>query len=701
MDEESFPDDMDDDAPAAPGGKDGSRAQSSVYAEMGDVRIYYGKPLPQFDIGPVKAYAASIGKDKSSTESPKNFALICEPELVPRRRISAFYKEVISPGLLRLEKASVCYWAPAGEQRFAVVYDIPEGEPLAMPDTENFYKGWRIEKIADYVVRPIISGLHEFHDKEFFHGGIRLTNMFLTGNEKDRHVVLGDCLSAPPSFAQPVLYETVERAIADPYARGPGTVRDDLYALGVSLALLMCQEKTIAGLSDEQIVRKKIEMGSYSALTGGERFSGPSLELLRGLLQDDETQRWGLDDVINWLDGRRLSPQQQKRSKQAMRTLKFAGEKYVAVYPLAVNLHKYKEEACNLIDSGELEDWLNRSVEDKDAAERLNVVMSASQTGEKTQSLRREYLVSVVRMALAPSLPIYYKNMSMTSEGIGTALARAYVRREELKPFHEMFRDKIPVTWYYVQEGFQVNASRMQAVFEACRQAVRQTRTGDGLERCLYMLSIDAPCLSPGLEGYYIRNAKDLSGAFESLCEKGRAPESFLDRHSVAFLSVRDPKMVESVLFDLNSPERHRNILAELKVFAAIQKRHRLAACPHIAGAFLQLLPPVYERFHDRELRETIEKKVQKHARSGDLVQMAETLDDVEVKKADTQRFRMAMQEYRALTIEQERLERGLANKGSFGRASGHNVSVMVSGVLSALLVLLVLFSSWSGHGYF
>jgi hypothetical protein len=153
-------------------------------------------------------------------------------------------------------------------------------------------------------------------------------------------VILGDLIATPPSFAQPALFEPIERAQCAPLGRGLGTFEDDLYSLGVTLTVLLRTRDPMEGLSDEGIIREKVEQGSYAALTGRERFTGAILELLRGLLYDDRAQRWTLDDVVSWLDGQRLSPKQSSKKLKAARQIQFHGERYNRPSLLAADLEK-------------------------------------------------------------------------------------------------------------------------------------------------------------------------------------------------------------------------------------------------------------------------------------------------------------------------------------------------------------------------
>ena len=111
-------------------------------------------------------------------------------------------------------------------------------------------------------------------------------------------------------YAQPIIYDTIPRAIASPLGRGVADYSDDIYALGVTIAALMRVHDIAEGMSDEEIINHKIEVGSFNFIAGKDRFPAQILELLRGTLNDNPNLRWTFDDIMTWADGRRVSAKQ-------------------------------------------------------------------------------------------------------------------------------------------------------------------------------------------------------------------------------------------------------------------------------------------------------------------------------------------------------------------------------------------------------
>lgn len=665
------------------------KSQSSVpqVASYGDIEIYCGEPLPHYNIGSNKAYKAHT----QSQSGEALFAIVCEKNMIPRRKAASKYTSIINPSLAFLVSFGKTYWPPAKQERFVFIYKDNLGKPL-LEKKAFTAMGWKQDKVMDLVVNPMVTVLQDFRDRDFFHGNIRPTNMYEGDGSLDpRRVILGDGLSTPPSLTQPSVFETIERSMADPISRGTGTQADDLYAFGVSLAVMMRSEDPLEGLSQEEIIEEKIRQGSYAAVTGKDRFKGSILELLRGLLHDDPTQRWTVDEILVWMDGRRLSPKQSVKRKKAARPLMFGGQKFLQVPLLVMALDKFPAEAVKMVEDGSLEQWLERSLEDDNAVEQMGVAVSKSGEGGRGAGYQ-DRLVANLAAVLDTMGPARFRGLRMLGDGIGNALCRAMIMKEDVKPFVDFFLQGVAMNWITISENPSMDVGSLIGKFDSCRGSLRQTKSGFGIERCLYTLSTEAPCLSPKLDDYFVASPEDMMMAFEDLCEKGQAPIFFLDRHSIAFLSVNDPKSIDSHLFDLNAPEDYKRVMANLKTLAIIQKRSKMPKFPHIAQAFLKSLPCVFKRFHDQKMLEKIQGEVESAAASGDLARMVAALDNRQVVEKDFRAFREAMIEYAQLKLEYANLEDKLRDEKTFGRTTGKEFAALVSGAIAMLTIAVTTF---------
>ena len=656
--------------------------QDTIAVLGGKIDIDTTKPLPIYNVGSNKAYRA-YSKDQNRTPL---IAILCERDLVPRRNAANVYTGIINPILAKLVMKGAVYWPPLKKQLYTFIYYDNLGSPILAADAVPAL-GWKQDDVMSMVVKPMVNVLQDFRDKDFVHGGIRPANMFDAGTSgSDAKIMLGDCLSAPPSFNQPVLYETIQRGMADPIARGKGTLQDDLYALGVSLAVLMRQRDPLQGMSDQKIVQQKMMNGSYAAVTGKDRFKGEILELLRGLLHDDPTQRWTIDEVIQWMDGRRLSPKQAASYKKAPRPFALGEDKYFITSLMAMDLDKKVSETKKAIEDESLLTWIDRSLEDEETSDRFQkAVLDARQ--QSTGSGYEYCLISNVSIALDPDAPMRYRGLKLMGDGIGYAMVRAITRKTQAAPLVEIFMNSLVLNWLTAQNNNFIDVTALFQKFERCRRFLKTSKYGEGVERALYTLCPESPCLSDVVDEYFVATPDDLLNAYEDLCKRGKPPANFLDRHAVAFLYEKDPKIIEPYLYDLNTHENHRMVAANIKAMAAIQKRYNMDNMTAIAKVMAPRLQAVVKRYHDRRVQDKLKESVIEFQSGGDLKKIAGILDNAEVVKKDLTSFKKAMNEFHRIEQERQNLEMNLQNKESFGINSGREVSAIVSSVLAIIIM--------------
>lgn len=655
-----------------------------------NIKILSSQPLPHYDKGPVKAYAAR-GTEKVPTNL---FAMICEDHLSPRTFKASNYAAIINPALPRLVASGIVDWAPAGKQKYCFIYENTLGQPLMREDTRGGL-GMKPDLVLNAVIRPMISVLQDMRDKDIIHGSIRPSNMFDGGGRNLERAVLGECLAMPVSFHQHILFEPIDRALCSPIGRGTGTTQDDLYTFGVSLAMLLRHNDPTEGLTDEQIIEQKMDEGTYMTLLGSDRFSGAILELLRGLLYDDPQQRWTLDDILVWLDGRRLSPKQAARRSKATRPILFNGHKYLRTELLSRDLHKNISEARLLIEGGELDQWLQRAMDDKPLLARYDNAVKLSGEGGKNAGYA-EQLATRVAIALDPAGPIRYRGISLFPDGVGAALTEAYLMKRNLQAYIDFFLIYFVTQWVDSQPSGVADSVSLVGKFDSARAFLRQKGFGAGIEKCIYTLNPEVHCLSDKLQKFHVRSPEELLYAYEKMSYSAGRPISFLDRHIVAFLSVKDRKNIDPYIHELNSPENHKRILAEMKSVATIQKRSRMEKFPGIAAWMAENLEPVYERFHDREMRADLRKKVERLKEHGDLGKIVALFDNPITYQDDFVGFREAMRHYFELEQEGVDIEYAMRDEANYGRDTGRQVAAMVAAVITGIVILATVFSSFS-----
>ncbi|HIJ63612.1 MAG TPA: hypothetical protein HPQ04_13035, partial [Rhodospirillaceae bacterium] len=256
------------------------KASSGTVTLRDRFSIMLGSPLPDLATPHAQAFVVEERRD-----NPRSlFALIVRPGYPARMQVFRSLKGIECPGLMVLVEWGVVDWPPAGRKVMAIIYERPMGGRVVALGANEFKRMDDADALRKVVV-PLIAALKVLKGQGLVHRAIRPSNLFYATVEKDR-VVLGDCATVPPAFEQPVIFEPIESALANPAGRGSGSPPDDVYSFGATLASLLQGRIPMATAADEAIVRMKVLQGSYTALVGEERLPLPMIEILRGSLCD-------------------------------------------------------------------------------------------------------------------------------------------------------------------------------------------------------------------------------------------------------------------------------------------------------------------------------------------------------------------------------------------------------------------------------
>ncbi|HTS90774.1 MAG TPA: serine/threonine protein kinase [Stellaceae bacterium] len=608
-----------------------------VVTLAGHFDIHVDRPAAELWTPHASAYVVT----DRETPSASLFALICDPQMPPRIDVLEALRGKRLEGMLVPAIWGIVEWPLAARRCFAIVYDRPGGGPLApaaggaAPVSED--------DLVRTVLPPLASSLGQLSAAGATHRAIRADNFHYRDSAR-RVAVLGDCCSTPPGLAQPLLYETIESALANPWARGDGTAADDLYALGVSMVVLLLGCNPAAELPDDQLLLEKMNRGSYAALVGNERLPSSMVEPVRGLLTDDVRERWTVQDLELWLHGRRLSPKQPALQRRATRAFEFNGESHLTARTLAHALTRKPAAAPQALRSPEFETWLHRSLSDP---ERSKLVGSALAEGHDVGALgQEEVLTARAAIALDPAAPLRYKGASVAIDAFGSALAGAFRGHLSLAAVAEAVVARLPVFWLSSQSVMRPELVPLHKVFERMRIQLEDRRPGFGPERVAYENCRTLHCLSPLIEAHYVLDPGDVLRAMEASLEQRPAEEPQIDRHLAGFLGARFKLAKVEWLDEIGSADPGLRALGTLKMLASLQSASGPRSARHTAIRLARQLPATLQRFHNRARRKTLLEELPRLAEKGSLTELLALVDGAAERQRDSLGFAAAAREW-------------------------------------------------------
>ena len=614
-------------------------------------RLLTGDRLPELDLGEAKAVV--VRDDRSPGDML--FARVCPPHGLPRLDIIGSLKHMREAKMLRPVEWGPVNLSGSKQSQVAIIFPRPEHGAL-LPSHVDAVNPMQTDEIAKCVLVPVYLTLALMSQRSMTHRGIRADNIYWDGPGQTS-VMLGDCVTTPPAAMQPVIYESVESAMTPPLGRGAGTIRDDFYSLGVTILVLATGKIPLVGMKDADVINAKLSRGSYAALMDGARPPFGLRELLRGLLSDNADERWGMEQLEQWLAGGLRSTVQEARSGAAARPFEFAGKEYSNFRSLAQAFGENWEKAVKAIKEPAFVKWLQRGASEGPAAERVSTILAMRTHAEKMGPNH----ICQISILLDPLGPLRYRGLVTIPHAVGPILADAFRKKD--KALIDLIVDSITsgtaVKWYSEQ------SQRDQIIYESelknirrMQQMLRHTGPGYGIERCLYMLNPSYSCQSDILQGKFVADVRDLLPALESLVEKNGELPTLMDRHLTAFIASRIKANVDRLLASLEAAQGDAFLtkLGMLSLLAAVQSKHGPSELPHLSAWLARELEPAVNRFKSKTLRDQMRKKLIAQSGSGSLVELHGCLnndnairrDDAARKKA-TREFATAAKEIAAL----------------------------------------------------
>jgi len=638
-------------------------------------------------------YAPAFAAACAERQNESFFALVSDQTLPPRyelvEKLAAMRLDyVLTPvgwGLVDLPGL------PPGS--FATVFERPRGARVANNLTEPMTP-LTADEILRGVLPPLVRTLHAFSDARITHRGIRPTNLFFHGAK--REVMLGDAVSAPPGYAQPDSFESIEGAMAMPHCRGAGTPADDLYALGVTLVYLLLGRDQTAGLDPRELLRAKIERGSFMTIIGQSRLPPELIEILRGLLADDVMERWTIEDVETWMEGRRLKPRQQNPSGIiATRPFDFGGRGSYTARAVAHTFAADPAAAARAIRSTDFEIWLQRSLAD----EKRSVAVAAvrADSGElRTNAGQDLRLTARTCIALDPLAPIRYGDFAIAIDSFGNALLAAFNGRGSLQTIGEVLTARLPQFWMAAQSNLRPELLAMNVAkpFDAMRRLAEDSRLGFGLERVLYELNPMLHCLSPLVQSDHVVDAADLLDALERAAERGAIGDTLLDRHLAAFVAARTRQLARDALDFLSGSPRQR-ALGTLAILAHLQGAHGPATLPALGKFIAAQAATLVDMFHSRERRTRLLAEVNKLAGRGSLSDLFWLLNGSTERSRDIEGFAAARNEYASIERALAVLRRGELTRPAEAAELGGSAGVISAAFLGILVAFVAVLKVW------
>ncbi len=517
---------------------------------------------------------------------------------------------------------------PSGEMGYFVICPAPQGQPLSATQDP-----WSEHDLIEHLLKPAASVLREMQARSVTHRAIRPDNLFRAGPRD--YVTFGCAWAAPPAYRQTALLEPPYVAACLPAGRGDGTIADDIYALGVVMAMLALGQDPMAGMDDEAIIRRKLDVGSYTAVVGAQRMPVAIAELVRGMLADDPEHRPSpalLSDPMA-ARARRIAARPPRR---AQRPIEVGQAEIWTARTLAHAILREPEQGAALLRTGVVEAWLRRSIGDTAMASRMDDVSRMREVSSVVEEAQADaMLVSRAIAILDPLAPLSWRNVAIWPDGLGPALSHALqANPHQALTLAEIAMAEVAPAWGALRpDRADLGALKIEARQQKSWMNVKPAE--NGVLRLSYALNPLTQCNSPLVAPHWVTRLPELLPALEAVAvTPARGKSSPVDRQIVTFIAARRDERVDADIGQLASAAAGGDPLAQLRLLARLQMRFP-GKLPGLAGWMAEIANPALGRFHSQSRRKALAEKLAECARTGQMPPMVAMLDDRPEQQAD------------------------------------------------------------------
>jgi hypothetical protein len=560
---------------------------------------------------------------------------------------------------------------------YFVVCTPPPGPPLSAS-----LDPWADKALMDLVLRPIARVLDVLHNRKLTHRSIRLNKVFQSA--RGQPVTLGAAWAAPPAMHQPAVFESPYSAMCHPAGRGPGTIGDDVYALGVVLLTLSTGVIPMANMDDATIIRWKVELGSFAALTRERPVSGFFADLLHSMFAEDPDHRPLPLQLLDpgSLRGRRAAARPPRRSQQPLMLNDIAVfDARILAYALLIDQRK----AVQFLASGLVTQWLRRGLGDAGLATRIEDLVRERSSDTRSGPLSDPLLVMQTISTISARMPLCWRGVALWPDGLPGLLAQGIAGQPDLLVVtEELLVDDAATVWVRAEGRPGRPLPPDISAFS------HQAGGPNGMARLSYELNPLLPYRAP-IGTAWVGDMPAMMRFLEQAAAS--AGTVLITQHLSAFVAARGDRKSEMQvgnLADAKTGDSFRR--GELALLRDLQLRYHPDPMPALTKWAAARLRPDLEQWRNKPRRAAMEARFDALAQAGILARLLELTGDRVARAQDTAGAIRAADELAAIdaevaAINEEDRERVL-DAERFGQAitGGIGLTVLLLTVMSVLL---------------
>ena len=649
-------------------------------------QIKLQEELPKFSGNKAKAYSAIDKKDSENII----YAVVCDTLYQYRAEEAKKLLGTSHEEMVQLVDMGVVKLSLGDEYRFVMIFSKPSGQRLSEilksnhPLSESF--------IQKQIVQPLSIVISSLNSVGIIHGRISPENIFISGNK----TVLGECLSEPSGLSQDFICEPAERIVCLDYAKGKGASSVDVYALAVTIMQCIYDFSKIRKLSKDLFVKLLFDSIPYQIFSMGSKLPIGFTDLLVGVMNPQAKDRWDHKTLAIWVGGKRFNLVPMSSANEASRSFDFSGEPFFNCRSLANSYYKKWNLAKEDIRSNVIHRWLEQSMHKHEVSKQHQRAIKMTGGIEAKANKHNGELLSRIITILDPFGPLRFETMSFNTNGIGQLFAHAVLtnQQNELNLIITMLGFDLPAFQSDINQTMYAELADSLWKMENSRQNLTKNNIGFGIERYLYDLNPNLPCMSDRFEGYYVSNVRELLLLLNNLSFDATMDDSLLDKHISSFCAAR-MKITKDIKFpnlkNFEAIATNKELLC-IQVLAAAQEKEKLKDLQGLAHWCAIRVTTHMSELHGSKIRDILCKKIISFAEDGNIKQVLDCITTPSILEKDRIGFNKTSDLFQKNRKNVQEMKNSSALKSKAGDIGGG-----VAGLVALLFFLFSIYSALNG----
>jgi hypothetical protein len=566
-----------------------------------------------------------------------------------------------------------------GKTGFFVMATALPGKALS-----RFRAPWRESELITCVLLPVATALIAMQTRGLTHRSINPDNLFRENAMEP--ATLGPFWAAPAGSLQPAAYEPIYIASCLPNARGNGTIADDVYALGVTLLVLASGKPPMAGLSDADILHRKMEVGSYAALTKDASLPPMVSDLLRSMLAEDPDHR-PLPKMLLNPEQARARRVAAKPPRRAHTPLNIGGTPVFTSRDLAATMGDKPDQAYTMLRNGAVGRWLRRCLGDAQLGVAIDEVTAREEQLGGDDAKQRESLVMLAVCAIDPLAPLVWRGIAIQPDGLGPALVGATV--PVLAALQDIVLDNAVTTYIDCRPRRPELAAQCSDSREF-RIWLQAPGPSGGVKRLIYGANPMLPCASPLLGNRCVVRLADLLPALDEMAATADTSKPPIDPDIAAFIATRADSAMVVELTSLSSFSGPEGRLAVLRLYSNLEERLQPGPLPGLADWLLKSGFATLDDWRSNKRRNELEEGVKQATEAGQISGMLALVDNPAGRKSDTEGAKAAEARLKVLEAALADIRSSESRRAKTAQRVGHEMATGAGllGLLASALSL-------------